>query len=174
MLLDSGANVTVVAARLVELEQYVPETIQMTGVNGIQVSHPKAKIWLHVGSFSIPHVVAVVKDLSDDVILGLDLGDAFDELLLNHILEHKNTADIQNKHDKHCVALNSDIEKKEGCVSESDSGRKECSKTVNVSGMNESLNGVMDRDGSMSEKIIEEVRITRGQKKKKGRADEAD
>ena len=166
MLLDSGANVTVVAARLVEVEQYLPETIQMTGVNGIQVSHPKAKIWLHVGSFSIPHVVAVVKDLSDDVILGLDLGDAFDELLLSHILEHKHTADIQNKHDKLCVALNSDIEK-EGCVSESDSGRKECSKTVNVSGMNESLNGVMDRDGSVSEKIIEEVRITRRQRKRK-------
>ena len=50
MLLDSGATVTVVAARLVE---YLLETIQMTGVNVIQVSHPKAKIWLHVGSFSI-------------------------------------------------------------------------------------------------------------------------
>ena len=49
------------------------------------------KLILHVGSFSIPHVVAVIKDLSDDVILGLDLGDAFDELLLNHILEHKHT-----------------------------------------------------------------------------------
>ena len=113
MLLDSGANVMVVAARLVEPEQYLPETIQMTGVNGIQVSPPKAKIWLHVGSFSIPHVVAVVKELSDDVILGHDLGDTFNELLLNHILEHKHTADIQKKHDKHCVALNSDI-KKEG------------------------------------------------------------
>ena len=151
ILLDSGANVTVEAARLVEVEQYLPETIQMTGANGIQVSHPNAKIWLHVGSFSIRHVVAVVKDFSDDVILGLDLGDAFDELLLSHILEHKHTADIQNKHDKLYVALNSDREKKEGCVSESDSGRKECSKTVNVSGMNESLNGVMDRDGSGSE-----------------------
>ena len=32
MLLDSCANVMVVAARLVELEQYLPETIQMTGV----------------------------------------------------------------------------------------------------------------------------------------------
>ena len=126
----------------------------------------QCKIWLHVGSFSILHVVAVVKDLSDDVILGLDLGDAFDELLLSHILEHKHIADIQNKHDKLCVALNSDIEK-EGCVSESDSGRKECSKTVNVSGMNESLNGVMDRDGSVSEKIIEEVKITRSQRKRK-------
>ena len=40
------------------------------GFNGIQVSHPKAKIWLHVGSFTIPHVVAVIKDFSDDVILG--------------------------------------------------------------------------------------------------------
>ena len=71
------------------------------------------------------------------------------------VLEHKNTADIQNKHDKHCVALNSDIKKKEGCVGESDSGRKECSKTVIVSGKNESLNAVMDRDGSVSEKITE-------------------
>ena len=114
MLLDSGANVTVVAARLVEPEQYLPETIQMTGVYGIQVSHPKAKIWLHVGSFSIPHSVAVVKDLSDDVILGLDLGDAFNELLLNYILEHKHTANIQNKHDKHCVALNSDKKRRRG------------------------------------------------------------
>ena len=61
------------------------------------MSHPKVKIWLHVGSFSIPHVVAFIKDLSDDVIVGLDLGDAFEELLLNHILEQKHTADIQNK-----------------------------------------------------------------------------
>ena len=38
----------------------IPEKIQITGVNGIEVSHPKAKNWLHVGSFSIPHVVAVI------------------------------------------------------------------------------------------------------------------
>ena len=35
------------------------------------------------------------------------------------------------------------------------SGRKDCSKTVNVSGMNESLNGVRYRDGHVSEKISE-------------------
>ena len=38
---------------------------------------------------------------------------------------------------------------------------------MNVSGMNENLNGVMDRDGSVSEKIIEEVRMTKRQRKRK-------
>ena len=38
---------------------------------------------------------------------------------------------------------------------------------MNVSDTNESLNGVMDRDGNVSEKIIEDVRITRGQRKKR-------
>ena len=33
--------------------------------------------------------VAVVEGLADEVILGLDLGEAFDELLLNHILDSK-------------------------------------------------------------------------------------
>ena len=63
--------------------------------------------------------------------------------------------------------MNSDIKKKEGCVSERDTGRKDCSKTANVSGMNESLNGVRDRNGNVSEKIIEEVRITRDQRNRK-------
>ena len=45
---------------------------------------------------------------------------------------------------------------------------------MNVSSTNESLSGVRDRDGNVCEKIIEEVRITRGQRRKKERADEAD
>ena len=46
MLLDSGANKTVVTDKLVKPDQYLPDKVQMTGVNGVIVARSKAKIWL--------------------------------------------------------------------------------------------------------------------------------
>ena len=54
-------------------------------MNGIQAPRSKAKVWIHVDHFSLPLEVAVMKDLGDDAILGLDLGDVFDSIMLKHI-----------------------------------------------------------------------------------------
>ena len=74
ILLDSGANLYLVDARFVRENQYVDQVVEVRGVNGIQAPRSKAKVWIHVDHFSLPLEVAVMKDLGDDAILGLDLG----------------------------------------------------------------------------------------------------
>ena len=63
----------------------VDQVLEVRGVNGIQAPRSKAKVWVHIDHFSLPLEVAVMKDLGDDAILGLDLGDVFDSIMLKHI-----------------------------------------------------------------------------------------
>ena len=143
MLLDTGANVTVVSDRLVKNDQYLDQDIQMTGVNGITMFHPKARVWIHVGSFTISQEVAVVKDLPDEVILGLDLGEAFDELLLKYMLEEKKKVVEVCEYRK---VYPNDVIKVEGDLAglQNEEGKSNC-------------------EGK--ERKIEEVKVTRGQRK---------
>ena len=46
MLLDSGANITVETDKQFKPDQYLPDKVQMTGVNGVAVAQSKEKVWL--------------------------------------------------------------------------------------------------------------------------------
>lgn len=60
-------DVTVVDETLVSEEQYTPDAICIRNVNKRDVSHRKAKVWIHVGSFSIHTDAAIVNNF---VLLG--------------------------------------------------------------------------------------------------------
>ena len=63
MLIDTGAEKTVVSAELVQPEQYLGETIPLTGFDGRKVHAPIAKVWIKVGEYGISaEVVAVVSN----------------------------------------------------------------------------------------------------------------
>ena len=134
---------TVVSDRLVKNDQYLDQDIQMTGVNGITMFRPKARVWIHVGSFAISQEIAVVKDLPDEVILGLDLGETFDELLLKYMSEEKKKVVEVCEYRK---VYPNDVTNVEGDLAglQNEEGKSDC-------------------EGK--ERKMEEVKVTRGQRK---------
>ena len=134
---------TVVSDRLVKKDQYLDQDIQMTGVNGITMFCLKANIWIHFDIFTISQEVAVVKYLPDKVILGLDLGEAFDELLLKYMLEEKKKVVEVCEYRK---VYPNDVTNVEGDLAglQNEEGKSNC-------------------EGK--ERKMEEVKVTRGQRK---------
>ena len=62
MLVDTGAEKTMVSAELVQPERYLGKTIHA----------PIAKVWIKVGEYGIPAEVAVVSNAPEMVYLGVD------------------------------------------------------------------------------------------------------
>ena len=72
MLVDTGAEKTVVSAELVQPEQYLGKTIPLTGFDGRKMHAPIAKVWIKEGKYGIPTEVAVVSNAPEMVYLGVD------------------------------------------------------------------------------------------------------
>ena len=62
VLLDSGADITVVESKLVNPKQYTKSHITVTGVHGESQSKEVAEVWVHVDDLSIQLKVAVVEN----------------------------------------------------------------------------------------------------------------
>ena len=120
----------------------------MTGVNGVAVARSKEKVWLQVGSFSILQEVAVVEGLAEELILRLDLGEAFDELLLNHILDFKQEQTKENCK-KSSIREHKEVLRDRRVVHNSEDHKEKDKSKLKETG-NE----------------VEEVKITRNQKKR--------
>ena len=74
MLVDTGAEKTVVSAELVQPEQYLGKTIPLTGFDGRKMHAPIAKVWIKVGEYGISAEVAVISNAPEIVYLDVDLG----------------------------------------------------------------------------------------------------
>ena len=85
MLLDSGADITVVDSKFVNTKQYTKSHITVTGIHGESQSRELEEVWVHVDDLSLQLKVAVVENLNEQVILDRDIGNAFSELLLKSL-----------------------------------------------------------------------------------------
>ena len=74
MLVDTGAEKTMVSAELVQPEQYLGKTIPLTGFDGRKMHAPIAKVWIKMWEYGIPAEVAVVSNAPEMVCLGVDIG----------------------------------------------------------------------------------------------------
>ena len=74
MTIDTGAQLTVVKAGLVEEVEYTGETIRLLDFRGKASEVPLANVWVHTGEYSFKQEVAVCEDPIQDVLLGLDIG----------------------------------------------------------------------------------------------------
>ena len=87
MLLDSGADRSVVRPSVVKPNEWLGRTITVKGVHGDRVESPLARAWLHTGSYSIPLTVVAIENAEDKVLIGRDIGPVFNELMLQEICE---------------------------------------------------------------------------------------
>ena len=67
MLVDTGAEKTMVSAELVQPEQYLGKTIPLIGFDGWKMQAPIAKVWIKMGEYAIPAEVAVVSNAPEMV-----------------------------------------------------------------------------------------------------------
>ena len=74
MGIDMGADRTVVDANLVEETEYLGGNVTLEGFNGFNVSQPLAKVWIEVGKHRLHHIVAVVDNAPEKILLGMDTG----------------------------------------------------------------------------------------------------
>ena len=74
MLVDTGAEKTVVSAELVQPEQSLGKTIPLICFDGGKMHAPIAKVWIKVGEYGISAEVAVISNAPEMVYLGVDLG----------------------------------------------------------------------------------------------------
>lgn len=74
MRVDSGAGRTIVDANLrseaVHWKIYLSQRI----LQWTKGAFPLAKVWIHVGDYSLHHDVAVVEEVTEPVLLGLNIG----------------------------------------------------------------------------------------------------
>ena len=77
MTIDTGAQLTVVKAGLVESKDYTGENIRLLDFRGQASEVPLANVWIHAGEYSFKQQVAVCEDPIQDVLLGLDIGITF-------------------------------------------------------------------------------------------------
>jgi len=74
MIIDTGAQQSVVRADLVKEHEYLGRSVQLVGFNGASVVVPLAKVWINVGKYCIQQEVAVCSSAPEPVLLGLDVG----------------------------------------------------------------------------------------------------
>ena len=72
MLLDSGADCSVVHPSIVEPCEWLGKHIILKGVNGIPLKSALAKIWIHTGQYGIPLVVKTLETMQDKILIGRD------------------------------------------------------------------------------------------------------
>ena len=60
MLLDSGADGSVVHPSVVKPNQWLGKKFKVKGVHGNVVESPLARVWLHTGDYSISLVVVAI------------------------------------------------------------------------------------------------------------------
>ena len=74
MRIDTGVDRTVVDANQVEEREYLGRNVTLEGFNGFNVSQPLAKVWIEVGKHRLHHIVAVVDNAPEKILLGMDTG----------------------------------------------------------------------------------------------------
>ena len=74
MRLDMGADRTVVDENLVEEKEYLGRNVTLEGFNGFNASQPLAKVWIEVGKHRLHHIVAVVDNAAEKILLGMGTG----------------------------------------------------------------------------------------------------
>ena len=72
MRIDTGADRTVVDANLVEENEHLGRNVTLEGFNGFNVSRPLAKVWIEVGKHRLHHIVTVVDNSPEKILLGMD------------------------------------------------------------------------------------------------------
>ncbi len=72
LVLDSGADTTVIAADLVPVASYTGETLRIAGVHSIGVEVPLARVKIMIGNQKIWLKAAVVEKPPHDILLGRD------------------------------------------------------------------------------------------------------
>ena len=72
MTIDTGAQVTVVKPAMVDVENYTGRCMVIEDYKGKQEKVKIAKVWLHLGEYSMKHEVLVSGETKDYVLLGLD------------------------------------------------------------------------------------------------------
>ena len=95
MRIDTGADRTVVDANLVEETEYLGRSVTLEGFNGFNVSQPLAKVWIEVGKHRLHHIVAVVDNAPEKILLGMDTG------IMRYLLE----LEVQQMHAKEELKL---------------------------------------------------------------------
>ena len=95
MTIDSGALITMVRADLVREEDFTGEVVALKSVCGKVFTTQTARVWLHFGEYALQHEVAVSGQLSEAVLLGMDLG------LLDYLLQ------LEKQQRKQGLAINS-------------------------------------------------------------------
>ena len=73
MVLDSGSDITIIHSKPITDDQLTGETVTVHTVDDRPIHFPLARVCLHVGHYSIDHVVAVSHTIKDDALLGVDL-----------------------------------------------------------------------------------------------------
>ena len=81
MTIDSGALLTMVRADLVKQVEYSGEMLKLKSVCGKTFTARAACVWLHFREYCLKHTVAVSEEMSEAVLLGMDLD------LLNYLLQ---------------------------------------------------------------------------------------
>ena len=74
MRIDTGADRTVVDANLLEEKEYLGRNVTLESFNGFNASQPLAKVWIEVGKHRLHHIVAVVDNAPEKILLGMDMG----------------------------------------------------------------------------------------------------
>ena len=74
MRIDTGADRTVFDANLVEETENLVRNVTLEGFNGFNASQSLAKVWNEVGKHRLHHIVAVVDNASEKILLGMDTG----------------------------------------------------------------------------------------------------
>ena len=73
MVIDSGAQATVVDSDLVKPDEYTGKVITLLGFDGRAVTAPVAKVWFHIGDYCFRQEVAACKNPLEPALLGLDI-----------------------------------------------------------------------------------------------------
>ena len=81
MTIDSGALLTMVRADLVKQEEYSGEMVTLKSECGKTFTARAARVRLHFGEYRLKHTVAVSEEMSEAVLLGMDL-DLLDYILV--------------------------------------------------------------------------------------------
>ena len=75
MMLDSGADRSVVHRSVVEQTEWLGKYIIVRGVVwSSPIQSRLAKIWIYTGDYSIPLVVATLESMQEKVLIGRDIG----------------------------------------------------------------------------------------------------
>ena len=81
MTIDIGAELAVVKPAMVDVENYTGRGMVSEVYEGKQEKVQIARVWLHLGEYSMKREVVVSEETKDDVLLGLDIG------IINYLME---------------------------------------------------------------------------------------